>query len=65
MYRYYCPMRPPALGGIPSGTGVICYYGEQRYVDAIGCTAWGYVEYARPLTPKEVYDYELVLAPGE
>lgn len=67
MYRYYCIMRPPMIGGVPHG-GILqaaeCF-AERRYVPEIERMAWGWLEYENPLTPTEIADYELVAAPRE
>lgn len=59
-YRYYCRMRPPMPGTIPRGPINIEDYGERKHVYEAGCDAWGHVDYERELSPREVYDYELV-----
>ena len=66
-YRYYCRMRPPMIGGLPSSGKIVAaeWFHERRYVPEIDCMAWGWVEYDRPLTPKDVSDYELISAPRE
>lgn len=61
-YRYYCIMRPPMIGGVPHSRTLqdaMCY-DERRYIPEIDRAAWGWVEYAEPLTPQEVEDYELI-----
>lgn len=67
MYRYYCIMRPPMLGGLPYGRVLMEAegFGERRYVPEIDRMAWGWVEYAEPLTPMEISEYELISAPRE
>lgn len=59
-YRYYCRMRPPMPGSIPRGVIGLEDFGERRHVYEAGCEAWGWVEYERKLTEREIYDYELV-----
>lgn len=63
VYRYYCRFRPPMPGGIPREglVGLADYDWPQSFN---GISAWGYVEYNRPLTDKEIYDYELVASPN-
>lgn len=57
-YSYLTLNRPPMPGGIPR-EGLVEQEGfdqrEQRY----GYRCWGIVVYDRPLTDKEVKDYEL------
>lgn len=61
MFRYICTQRPPMPGGIPRGA-VNIEYGEGYMEDFGGHTVrfWGAVEYSRPLSDKEVEDYELI-----
>lgn len=65
-YRYYLTQRPPGIGAFPDtkDNGVIGLHSfdEKEYVDRIECKAYGYVCYAKLLTPKEVDDYELIEA---
>ena len=65
MYRYYCIMRPTAQGAIQGGATKICSYDDRLYVHEIDRMALGWVEYANPLTPAEIADYELISAPKE
>ena len=57
-YRYYCPHRPPMPGAIPKRdlTHVANFDWPQSF-NGVGC--WGWAEYSRPLTDKEIEDYEL------
>ena len=66
-YRYYCIMRPPMLGGLPTKRIIINsqVFDERRYVSEIDRMAWGWVEYETPLTPMEISEYELISAPRE
>ena len=65
-YIYYCPMRPPAPGAIPTlGLVHISVYDKRRYDMTIDRMVWGFVVYNRPLSPSEVDEYELVSAPRE
>ena len=58
-YRYYCKYRPPMPGAIPhSGITNLAMFDWPQTFDGIGC--WGWVEYSRELTQKEVNEYELV-----
>ena len=68
MYRYYCARRQPALGTVPVDTALILGledFHERRYVPAIDCMAWGWVEYNRPLLMKDVAAYGLIMHPRE
>lgn len=67
MYRYYCIMRPPMIGGLPFGRTIqnVEAFGERRYIPEIDRMAWGWVEYAEELTPQEIFDYELIMHPRE
>ena len=64
-YRYYCLERPPLPGTIPRGMCNIVTFDEPQHVPGIEHHVWGYAEYLRPLTPHEVYQYELAAAPVE
>lgn len=58
VYRYYCPYRPPMPGAIPR-QGLVRAF-EYDYPQSFnGRGAWGFAEYDRPLTEKEISDYEL------
>ena len=55
---YYCRFRPPMPGAIPrQGLIRVCAYDYPQSFNGIG--AWGFAEYDRPLTEKEIADYEL------
>lgn len=56
-YKYYLTKRPPSIGTQPKDTTMIVAFDEKKEYDGIPC--WGYVEYDRPLTEKELSDYEL------
>lgn len=59
VYRYYCRFRPPMPGAIPkNGLEGVADFDYPQSFD--GVSAWGYVEYNRELTEKEISDYELV-----
>lgn len=62
VYRYYTLYRPPMPGGIPKGAVEVRTMGSRPYISEIGHTAWGYVDYDRPLTRQEIRDYELASA---
>lgn len=65
-HRYYCPARPPAPGAIPKGAARMMCSDDEYMTDEEGhvIRAWGFVEYDRPLTEKEIDDYELEPANG-
>lgn len=66
MFKYYCILRPPMIGGIPHQMlREAETFTERRYVPEIERMAWGWVEYENPLTPAEIADYELIAAPRE
>lgn len=59
--RYYSPFRPVGPGTFPrGGVKTICNFDARKYVLEARCEAWGYAEYDRVLSKREVYDYELV-----
>ena len=58
VWRYYCRFRPPMPGGIPrDGITNMASFDWPQSFNGVGC--WGWVEYDRPLTEKEISDYEL------
>lgn len=63
MYRYYSTQRPVDLGTFPKPEGnkptSIHNYDERQPVEDGSFRAWGYVEYAKPLTKEQMDDYEL------
>lgn len=61
-YRYYCLERPAGPGAIPRGVVVITNFDQREMVDEIRREAWGWIEYERALTEKEMRDYELMEA---
>ena len=61
MKRYYLTQRGPGPGCQPKGCNITCDYGIKKYVEEIGCKAWGYVEYNKPLTVTQISDYELIM----
>lgn len=67
MYRYYCILRPPMLNGLMICRRVMAVetFDERRYVSEIDRMAWGWLEYAQPLTPMEISEYDLIYAPRE
>ena len=61
VYRYYCRFRPPMPGAIPRpGLVRVGSYDYKQCIGGVG--AWGFAEYDRPLTEKEIEDYELAPA---
>ncbi len=59
-YAYYTIFRSPFIGTHPAGAIGTVEYQYQTYQECIGRCALGLVMYNRPLTQKEVDDYELV-----
>lgn len=67
MYRYYCIMRPPMIGGVPDSSALqyaMCFE-ERRYIPEIDRMAWGWVEYDRELSYEEIHAYELIAHPHD
>ena len=62
MHRYYSIMRPIAPGTFPKTQPVqeVVSFDSRQFVPEINRMAWGYIEYAGPLTEKQAADYELV-----
>ena len=65
--KYYSTQRPVMPGGYPKSQKVldIGNFDSRQYVESIGRMAWGWIEYAQPLSEKDAADYELVAEPGE
>ena len=63
LYRYYCRMRPPMPGSVPRD-GLDRVYSFDTRESVNGVEAWGFAEYTRELTEKEIADYELVACKG-
>ena len=67
-YRYYSTQRPVDLGTFPKPADnkpvEIHNYDSRIPVENGTMLAWGYLEYAKPLTEKEARDYELKPAPA-
>ena len=67
MYRYYSTQRPVDIGTFPKPAGnapvEIHNYDKRQPVEDGAMQAWGWLEYAKPLTEKEASDYELRPAP--
>ena len=63
VYRYYCKYRPPMPGSIPrAGLVHTADFDWPQSFNGIG--AWGWAEYDRALTEKEISDYELAASPN-
>lgn len=67
VYRYYCRFRPPMPGAIPREglVNIASFDYPQEFTGKkgrVGC--WGWAEYSRPLTEKEIHDYELAASPN-
>lgn len=64
MNRYYSPMRPISIGTYPkpAGNAVIDIHNfdSKQRVAECPCTVWGWIEYAKPLSAKDMEDYELI-----
>ena len=67
-YRYYSTQRPVDLGTFPKSPGnapvEIINFDERRMVEGGTMRAWGELAYLKPLTEKQMEDYELRPAPG-
>ena len=67
-YRYYSTQRPVDLGTFPKPPGnapvEIINFDERRMVEGGTMRAWGELAYLKPLTEKQMEDYELRPAPG-
>lgn len=59
MYRYYSTQRPVTLGTFPGKPTHIHNFDTRENVCGGQMQAWGYVEYEKPLTEKQMKDYEL------
>lgn len=61
--RYYSTQRPIVPGSLPKPKDNkvigVCNYDDKTYCEEIKREAWGYIDYEKPLTAKEVNDYEL------
>lgn len=62
-YRYYLIERPLQLGAFPQTEDnkpvLVAPFGEKMDAPNIGAYAFGFVEYDHPLTPDQIYQYEL------
>lgn len=61
-YCYYSTQRPIDIGTFPKPPGnaptEICNFDERMPVEHGTFPAWGVLTYAKPLTEKEISDYE-------
>ena len=57
--KYFTTQRPVMPGTVPGGFVAFINFDERTYCPEIEREAWGIVEYAEPLTDKQVSDYEL------
>ena len=62
MCRYYSSMRPIGPGTFPRTQPVkdVVNFDRRQFVPEINREAWGYIEYADPITEKQAADYDLV-----
>lgn len=61
MRKYYSVMRPVSIGTFPrEGVEEIVNFDNRTYCQEINREAWGYIEYNRELSEKEVSEYELI-----
>ena len=58
-YSIYRPIGPGTIPSIPKPVNIE-NFDRREFVEAIGRSAWGYVEYEEPLDEKTAADYELV-----
>lgn len=63
-YRYYSTQRPIMPGGYPKPQNnevlEIENFDNKKFVEEVGCQAWGYIEYEKPLGHFDVVGCELV-----
>ena len=68
LYKYYSTQRPVDVGTFPkpphNAPDEIVNYDQRVPVEGGAFLAWGHLTYTRPLTEKQVSDYELRPAPG-
>ena len=61
---YFSTERPVSIGTYPKPQGnrvdAIVNFDEPIFIAEIGRTAWGYIEYAHPLTAEQAAAYELI-----
>lgn len=67
LYKYYSTQRPVDIGTFPkppcNAPDEIVNYDQRVPVEGGAFLAWGHLTYTRPLTDKQVADYELRPAP--
>ena len=60
MVKYYSTQRPVSPGTFPrEGAGRIVNFDNKQFCEEIGRDAWGYIEYAEPLSAAQMEAYEL------
>ena len=59
IYRYGCPMRPPSVGSVTK-LGLTAVRAFDKPDEECHNCRWGWVEYNRPLTAKEIAEHELI-----
>ena len=63
LYKYYSTQRPVDIGTFPkppcNAPDEIVNYDQRRPVEGGALLAWGYLTYTRPLTKRDISDYEL------
>lgn len=66
--RYYSTQRPVAPGTFPKPAGnrvlQITNFDSREFVPEILKSAWGFIEYEKPLTERDARSYELCRAEG-
>lgn len=63
IYRYYLTQRPPSPGAIPNKFINAESFDDRTLIGNHKC--WGWVEYDRKLSDKEISDYELTIIDGQ
>lgn len=62
--KYFTTERPVSIGTYPKPQGnhvdAIVNFDEPIFIVEIGRTAWGYIEYAHPLSAEQAAAYELI-----
>lgn len=64
-YKYYSTQRPVDIGSYPKtedGPKRITNFDKREFIKHENRMAWGFLEYPRPLTEKQIDDYELKAA---
>lgn len=66
MHRYYSPMRPVFIGTYPQPEGNkvvdIFNFDHRERIDGFPRPIWGWIDYEKPLSDKDMLDYELFYA---